>query len=196
MLTVILYGFLAEKYGKVHKLAVKTPAEAIRALSANYADFKQSIIQDGQACYKILAGKENRSDLEKLHVATSKTIKIIPVIAGKGGLGRIVLGAALIASSFYLPGTTYFSALSSFSINASAIASSIGFSLVLGGVSQLLFSPPKPQQNSGERADNKPSYAFAGAVNVTGQGNPVPVCYGRLRVGSQVISTGLSVSQL
>lgn len=196
MLVVTLYGFLADKYGKVHKLDVKTPAEAIRAFCANYKDFKNDIIRDGQAYYKILAGKENRSDLEKLHLGTSKTLKIIPVIGGKGGLGKVVLGAALIGASFYLPGATYFSALSSFSINASAIASSIGFSLILGGVSQMLFSPPKSKINNGERPNNLPSYAFSGAVNTTGEGNPIPLCYGQLRVGSQVISTGLSVTQL
>ena len=196
MLAVTLYGHLADKYGKDHKLDVKTPAEAIRAFCANFADFKNDIIKDGQAYYKLLAGKDNRSDLERIHLGTSKTLKIIPVIAGKGGLGKVVLGAALIAASFYIPGATYFSAMSSFSLNASAIASSIGFSLMLGGVSQMLFAPPKAQINNGESPENMPSYAFAGAINTTGQGNPVPVCYGRLRVGSQVISTGLSVTQL
>ena len=196
MLTVTLYGFLAEKYGKTHHVDAKTPAEVIRAFCANYKDFKKQIIRDGQAYYRILAGKENRSDDKSLHVGTSKIIKIIPIVAGKGGLGKIVLGAALIAASFYLPGTTYFSAMSSFSINASGIASSIGWSLVLGGVSQMLFAPPKVKINNGESPNNLPSYAFAGAVNTTGQGNPVPICYGKLRIGSQVISTGLSVTQL
>jgi predicted phage tail protein len=196
MIAVTLYGFLAEKYGKHHNIAAKSPAEVIRAFCANYKDFKESIIQDGQAAYKILAGGENRSNPEALHVGTSRHLKIIPTIAGKGGFGKILLGAALIVASFYLPGTTYFSASSSFSINASAIASGIGTALVLGGVSQLLFAPPKAPSNQGERAENKPSYSFSGAVNVTGEGNPVPLAYGRLRVGSQVISTGLSVAQL
>jgi predicted phage tail protein len=196
MLTVILYGFLADKYGRIHQVSAKTPAEVIRAFCANYKDFKDSIIQDGQAHYKVLAGRENRSHQDALHIGTSKTIKIIPIVSGKSGLGKVLLGAALIGVSFYLPGAMYFSAASSFSFSASAIASSIGFSLLLGGVSQMLFSPPKTQPNAGERPENKPSYSFAGAVNVTGQGNPVPICYGQLRVGSQVISTGLSVAQL
>lgn len=196
MLTVILYGFLADKYGKVHKLQAKTPAEVVRAFCANYADFKDAIIQDGQAYYKVLAGGDNRSSEQALHIGTSKTIKIIPLVAGRGGFGKMLLGAALIGASFYLPGTQFLSAYSSISFSLSGIASSIGFSLLLGGVSQMLFSAPKAQNNAGERPDNKPSYSFAGAVNVTGQGNPVPLCYGQLRVGSQVISTGLSVAQL
>ena len=78
---------------------------------------------------------------------------------------------------------------------ASAI-SSIGFSMVMGGVSQMLFSPPQAQSGGMERPENKPSYAFDGAVNTAAQGNPVPLCYGQLIVGSQVVSAGLSVEQI
>lgn len=194
MLVVILYGHLAKKYGKRHKLDVSSPAEAIRAFSANYKDFKESIINGGG--YRVLAGNDDRSYDEGIRLPTSKTIKIIPVVQGSSGLGRIVLGAALIAASYYLPGLQYFSAFSSFSINASAIASSIGFSLLLGGVSQLLFSPPSSSSGDYEKVNNKPSYNFNGAVNTTGQGNPVPICYGRLRVGSQLVSASTETANL
>ena len=69
------------------------------------------------------------------------------------------------------------------------IAAGIGWSLVLGGVAQLLFKPPELQNS--DRTENQPSFAFNGAVNTVAQGNPVPVGYGRLIVGSQVISLGL-----
>lgn len=191
MLVVYLYGHLAKAYGKRHELAVKSPAEAIRAFSANYKDFKQRVIDGGG--YRILAGKEDRAD--DIHLPTSRSIKIIPVVAGSGGLGKIVLGAALIAASFYLPGAGYFSgAFSSFSI--AATASSVGFSLLLGGVSQLLFSPPKVESGEGERPENRPSYNFNGAVNTSGQGNAISLAYGRLRVGSQLISAGTETANL
>lgn len=194
MLTVTLYGHLADRYGKTHHIDAKTPAEVIRAFCANFKDFKSQIIQDGQAFYKVLAGKENRSTSDKLHVGTSKQIKIVPIIGGKSGLGRIIVGAALIAAAVYYPplaGTTLFG-----TTTLASVATSIGFSLVLGGISSMLFAPSKSKINNGERPENLPSYAFAGAINTSGQGNPVPICYGRLRVGSQVISTGLSVAQL
>lgn len=194
MLTVTLYGHLADRYGKTHHIDAKTPAEVIRAFCANFKDFKSQIIQDGQAFYKVLAGKENRSTGDKLHVGTSKEIKIVPIIGGKSGLGRIIVGAALIAAAVYYPPlarTTLFG-----TTTLASVATSIGFSLVLGGISSMLFTPAKSKINNGERPENLPSYAFAGAINTSGQGNPVPICYGRLRVGSQVISTGLSVSQL
>jgi predicted phage tail protein len=58
----------------------------------------------------------------------------------------------------------------------------------------MLFSAPKPQNI--DRPANKPSYAFDGAVNTAAQGNPVPICYGRLIVGSQVVSAGLVTEPL
>lgn len=194
MLIVYLYGHLGKTYGKKHCLNVASPAEAIRAFSANYKDFRQKVIDGGG--YRVLAGSEER-DIDGITLPTSKSIKIIPVVAGKGGLGKIVAGAALIAASFYLPGTTYLSAMSSFSFSASGIASSIGFSLLLGGVSQMLFSPPKLHSASAsERPENRPSYNFNGAVNTTGQGGAVPVAYGTIGIGSQLISAGTETVNL
>jgi predicted phage tail protein len=196
LIAVYLYGYLGQKYGRKHMLDIKKPAEAVRALSANFKGFAKEIAESNYA-YRVLVGKETRCDWESMHLPASKTIKIVPLVSGSGGLGKIFLGAALIVASFYLPGTMYFSAASSFSISAAGIASSIGFSLLLGGVSQLLFSPAKQSTSSTEKAASRPSYAFNGAVNTTGQGNPVPVCYGGpIGIGSQVVSAGLRAENL
>jgi predicted phage tail protein len=57
-----------------------------------------------------------------------------------------------------------------------------------------------PQQNmgaltSGREAARLESFTFSGIVNTSKQGLPVPVAYGRLFVGSAVISSGLDVNQ-
>jgi predicted phage tail protein len=189
MVTVLLYGHLAQQFGKTHLLDINSPAEAIRALCANYKTFRQSLILDGQAAYRVLVGNQDRADSVALPCGESKTIKIIPVIAGSSGIGKIFLGAALIAASFYLPGA------GAAGLSISSVASSVGVSMLLGGISSLLFAPPKPQGSS-ERPENKPSYNFNGPINTTQQGNCVPICYGRLRVGSQVISAGTETANL
>ena len=43
-------------------------------------------------------------------------------------------------------------------------------------------------------AENEPSLAFDGAVNTMGQGGPVPLGYGRLLVGSAIVSVGFSTN--
>ena len=79
--------------------------------------------------------------------------------------------------------------------SAATLPLTIGASLVLGGISQLLVPVPKvsgPQ----ERPENKPSYLFNGAVNTTEQGQPIPLLYGELIVGSAVVSAGLTDKEI
>jgi predicted phage tail protein len=194
LITVYLYGYLGKKYGKKHLLDIHTPAEAIRAMGANHKDFNQTLIDGGQIGYRIITGVDDRANHIGLHLPFGKNndLKIIPTVYGGGGFGKILLGAALIVASFYLPGA----GAAAGGITASSVAAAVGFSLVLGGVSSLLFSPDTPSLDGYEAPDNKPSYSFNGAVNTTRQGNPVPLGYGRLRVGSQVISASTETNNL
>lgn len=185
MITVMLYGFLGKKFGRVHRYDIKTPAEAVKALSVTLDGFKQSLIDGGY--YKVLRGGKDSLDIKEINDPQSnlETIRIVPVVQGAGPVGRIILGAALIAASF-IPGMQAFS----------PYLVKIGASMILGGVAELLFAAPKTQDKPMDKVENRPSYAFDGATNTAAQGNPVPLCYGELVVGSQVISAGLSVEQI
>lgn len=188
---IILSGELAKKFGKQHLYAVSTPAEAIRALSANYPDFKKFLYESESrgVGYKVIVDKAQIEEVEAIHNPMSKTLRIVPVITGsKGGFLGVILGAALIASSFYLPTAPL---IAGFSTSLSSIAFGIGTSLLLGGISQMLSPQPKAPKPS-EAVQNQPSYTFNGAVNTTAQGQCVPVGYGRLIVGSAVISAGIT----
>ncbi|HCB2649039.1 TPA: tail assembly protein, partial [Citrobacter freundii] len=68
----------------------------------------------------------------------------------------------------------------------------IGASMALGGVIQML-SPQPAGLSSKQSADNRASYAFGGVTNTTAQGNPVPLLYGRRRIGGAIISAGIYV---
>jgi predicted phage tail protein len=155
-------------------------------------------VQDGKYFVRI-GGKESISH-ENIHLPSSEkeTLRIVPAVAGASELGDILLGAALIGLSFMIPqsiGAIDLALATGISVTTMAsFVSSIGVSLLLGGISKMLFSPPKPPKY--EAANNLPSYSFDGAINTIAQGNPVPLCYGRLIVGSQVVSTGLSVEQI
>jgi predicted phage tail protein len=198
----MLYGSLGATYGKVHHYDVVSPAQAIKALSVTIKGFKQSLIDGGY--YRILVGGKDELDIDQLGnpMSDRETIRIVPVVAGANGLGKIILGGALLIFAPQLgvafgatAATATTAGVAGFAgITASTFAS-IGVSLVIGGVSQMLFSP-QTQSISAEREENKPSFIFNGAVNTTRQGNCVPICYGRMIVGSQVISAGLSVTEL
>jgi predicted phage tail protein len=186
MMTIMLYGFLGKQFGKVHRYAVSSPAEAVRALCATLPGFKQAVIDGGS--YKVLkAGRESVGE-EELHYPSSQkeTLRIVPVVSGaKNGIGQIILGIVLVAVAIINP---------AFIGGYAGLIGGLGASLIMGGISQLLYKPTATQ--SVEKEANKASATFDGAINTVAQGNPVPICYGKLLVGSQVISTGLSVEQL
>lgn len=199
MKIIKLYGHLGKKFGKLHKYDVRTPAEAIRALCANFPDFKQHMLQHSSPGYNVISGTEDCVETyEKLHYPVTNTIKIIPIIAGAGGSwGNIILGAALIAVAWWNPMGWGVIANSAGGLLAGELAISamtyVGTSLILTGVSQLLFSPPKIS-TAAEVEQNASAY-FNGPQNVSVQGNPVPLIYGRLLVGSQIVSAELIASK-
>lgn len=199
---IMLYGTLGKKYGKVHSYQVASIAEAFQAMIHTLPGFRKDIFEGH---FRVLRGGREEVPLEGIHFPQSEkeSIRIIPVIHGAGGgWGNIILGAVLIWAAGpaglqawgMAAGTG--AAAGSFAAIAGTAMLSFGVSLVVGGISQLLFSPPEVQTDSRDPVENRPSYSFNGAVNSIAQGNPVPVCYGRLRVGSQVISAALTTEEI
>lgn len=189
MKKVILSGKLGQLFGKTHMLDVRTPAEAVRALCANYADFQKHMINSTMG-YKVLVDKTHMLDIQEVHNPYSQTFNIVPVVMGakKGVLG-VVLGVALIAASFWNPlGATI---IAGYSATYASVAFSIGTSLLLGGITQLLSPQPKAPKPY-EAAENNPSYNFNGPINTTRAGQGIPLGYGRLIVGSAVVSAGIT----
>lgn len=187
---VRLSGRLGTRFGRRHRLAVSSAAEAIRALCVLIPGFEYELAESEVhgvrfACF---VGKRNIGEADLRHPVGADPIRIVPVLAGakNGGLFQTILGAALIAVSFFIPPAGAFgvAALSSSAVGA------IGFSLALGGIVQML-SPQQRGLSARDSPENGASYNFNGAVNTSAQGNPVPLLYGRMIVGSSVISAGI-----
>lgn len=176
MKQIKLYGHLGAKFGKIFTIDVSSPHEAIRALSANIKGFKEYLSRNSAPGYHIFIDKQNIGENElSLPIGDKEVIKIVPVVHGSGGFFKVILGIALLVIT----------------------QGKFGLSLVLSGISEILFAAPKKKNSTGnQKVENTPSYVFDGPVNTTAQGNAIPLCYGRLLVGSQVISAGLSAKQL
>ena len=202
MKIVKVYGALKKRLGQGRfELDVATPAEAIRALCANFPGLQKWIIdseQDGIG-YKVKVGKESieEDNLENLHFPWSErdVFSITPVLTGAGrGWGKVLIGALLIGAAVMF-GPTGAWAGSSFTIGAGAakVMTSVGISVSLMGVAEMLSPvPPGPPEDP----NNVSSFNFSGVVNTSRIGTPVPIAYGRVFVGSSVISSGLDVDQL
>jgi predicted phage tail protein len=203
-----VYGKLAKHLGqRSFKAAVKTPAEAIRFLLANFPSLR-GVISEGD--YKVTVGRselEIGNHPEYLHYpsASFETIRIVPVVAGAGGVGKILAGVALIAAAIVLApvgggflGLGAGALTGTFTLGAAASVAigSIGVSLALGGISQLLTPTPKISQGEDSTNDPRKSYSFSGIQNISRQGVPVPVIYGEVFTGSIVISAGINTEEV
>jgi predicted phage tail protein len=188
-----VYGRLAKFLGRrVFRAEVATAAEAMRFLLVNFPQLERHMIDQH---YRVSVGGYDLATDELHDPAGQQQIKIVPVLAGAGAVGRIIAGVALIALSFAVGAGVFGLALAK-NLGAIGLAQGIGVSLVLGGVAQLL--TPVPQMPTGANTDQDPrkSYSFSGIQQTSRQGVPVPIVYGETLVGSVVISAGIDTVQV
>lgn len=180
--TIRLYGKLGAQFGRVHRLAVESTAEAVRALCALLPGFERELMtsRDRGVRYACFLGKRNIGRDQLTLSGGAEDIRIAPVLAGAkaGGVLQTIVGITMIVAGLLL--TPEFPMLGPALVHS-------GIAMTAGGVIQML----SPQPNTAKAADNGASYNFNGPVNTTAQGNPVPVLYGRMIVGSAVISAGI-----
>jgi predicted phage tail protein len=184
-----LYGQLAKFIGRrVLEADVATAAEAVRMLAANFPGLEKHMADQ---YYRVTVGSYDLT-LDEIHdPAGQQDIMIVPVIAGAGGVERIILGVALVAFSLLLPGVG--------AAIGGALMTKIGLiggALILGGVAQLLSPVPKVPQGPSSDNDPRKTFNFSGIQQTSRQGVPVPCVYGLTLVGSVVISAGVDTVQV
>ena len=209
---VKVYGPLAKFVGQRKFMAeVSSAAEAVRMLLANFPGLERHMADQH---YKVIVdGYESGPD--QIHHPASQTIKIVPVLGGAGGgrgLGMVIAGVALVALAIINPfaGATI-GTFGGTPIAVSVAVGTIGATLALGGVSQLLsptpqlgqigpasFSPGSSRTTTteGSEMDPQESYSFSGIQNTSRVASPVPLIYGETIVGSVVISAGIDVDTI
>lgn len=187
MTTILLYGQL-RRFGRSFRLAVRTPAEAIKALCVQIPGFERFIsnAKSRGIEFAIFRGSKNLEEKE-LGYEGAGDIRIAPVITGskRAGLLQTIVGAVMIVAGVIVSGMSF--GLAS-PVGAALIAGGIG--MVAGGVIQML-SPQAGGLKTSAAPENTPGYAFGSAKNTTASGNPVPLCYGKRRVGGAIISAAI-----
>lgn len=193
LVEVKLSGHLG-KLGKSFKFYVSKPAEAIKAMCMQVPGFEDAL-REGESKgirFAIFNGKQNIG-LDEFHLGVKDVLRVVPVPEGskKGGLTQILLGVVIIAAAF-ISGGAAIGAAGALEVGvAGGIALSLGSSLILGGIVQMLTPQPSGNLSDSSSVDNKPSYGFGGPVNTVAQGNPVAIFYGEREVGGAVISAGI-----
>lgn len=184
--TIRLNGALGKNFGRNWNLAVESVADALQLIEANKPGVNAWMRRNARK-YDRYHVKVERHDGTSVEVEEReigmvsegiRSITITPVIAGAAAGLRIVIGVALMISSYWL----------------GPYAFAMGASLALGGIVELL--SPTPKVSSGNQRSDNTSYYFDGPVNTVDQGVPVPLVYGRILAGSQVISAKVTIDQL
>lgn len=207
MVTIRLLGEAGRRFGRQFKLAVRTPAEAIRALCVQIPALRQYLLdsEENGIRWRAITDHASGLDEEGLLWPLSKKFLLAPIPVGKGAVGKIITGVALVAVSLLLlPGAPLAGALG-FSIGGQAVgvAAALGASLIFGGIADLLTPTPKlPNVGVGgggitggrNREEQQNSFTFDKSNANTQQGEVVPVLYGERIIGSlPVLSFGLEL---
>ena len=174
MTIINIHGILAREYGKSFILSLPNPKDVLEAIDCNKQGFLQRLIelQREGLCYDIIVNKTritNGPDMENM--SSPATIDLVPAISGSGPFMAPILGAM-------------------FSVGAGAgltFAASLANAVLFAAISYAL--APKPENEALEvvAGGSKSSMIFSNTANLASQGSPVPIGYGRLIVGSQVI---------
>ena len=172
MTIINIHGILAREYGKSFILSLPNPKDVLEAIDCNKQGFLQRLIelQREGFCYDMIINKTRIThgpDMENMSNPT--TIDLVPAIAGSGE----VIGMAIAATFTFLTGGS----TAAWIVNA----------IIMAAISYAL--TPKPENEALEltAGSSKGSLIFSNNANLANQGSPVPLGYGRLIVGSQVI---------
>jgi predicted phage tail protein len=219
--TLCLHGQLRKVYGYEFRLDVAGPAEAVRALASQLHGFRERIEAGRWLIVRGDLRHGERIDAERARLVfpRDEVFHLVPAYGGakRGGVGKIILGTVLIATSFLLMkpagpalmgaaaegaaagaagagaipaalATTGWNTSVLFGLTTAGGLARAGLGLVLSGVASLL--APQQRRRNDPVAGN-PSFLFAGPVNVGTEGVPVPLAYGRCLAGSVVIASSL-----
>lgn len=203
LVNVSFHGVLGELLPKTEwKLAIKSVGEALHAVEtlskrALYKGIRKLSDKNIKFCLMI-NGEYFKTDQEldpekpdtikysELCMKKEiKTLDVIPIIEGAEdflNIFTIILGVVLVVVGIVFFWTPFGVPL--------VIA---GLGLLAAGITNLLTSPPKFEDFREIDGGGSRSYLFNGPQNTTREGGPVPILYGELIVGSQVISTTYDV---
>jgi len=166
MTLVKIHGILAREYGNSFNFDLPNPKNVLEAIDCNKKGFIKRLIQLQKQgfCYDIIINKKRVTQEKHISgVRNVETIDLVPAIAGSG-------------PAFFLP-----------FVGGSVLLANVASALFFAVISYALTPKPEVEALEIEADASKSSLIFSNTVNVASQGSPVPIGYGRLKIGSQVI---------
>jgi predicted phage tail protein len=180
MITVTLCGELADIFIETIDIAVTSVAEAIAALRANFPKFASYLYEAAHrgVNYQIKVGFQEVDETQLCNPISQevRSIRIIPVIAGSGTVGRIIGGVALLGLG--LAGVGFLG------LGATQLVL-LGGAMLLGGISSLFGRVKSPAD---DESSGKKSLVFGSPSTTQQEGGRVPIAYGVVLCGLYIVN--------
>lgn len=176
MIEVHLHGSLKSLHEGPIRIEAKTAAEAVEAISRQLKGFRPSFAR-GYRRIKVVDHETIESLYQPL---TTNELHIVPQLNGgkKGGFIQVLIGAAMIAAAFLIPGLGAFGAML---MKAGAL-------LILGGIASIL--APAPSSETEQR-----SLYLGSPGNTVRIGTRIPILYGEFKVSGHFLSFDINATQ-
>jgi predicted phage tail protein len=188
MTNVIIHGELGKIFGANHTFKLERLIDVVKAINANNPGFKEhilSLFQKGVNYNMVNLKKPNQKwdsidDYSKEEAPDE--LHLVPEIAGAGG----VAAAVAVYAVSVVATTLGFTAVA-------GILTNLAVGLLIQGIMSLLFPVelPKTSAQTTETKIDTSSYIFTNLQNNAIQGFPIPLVYGEMRIGSNIIATNV-----
>ena len=187
MTNVIIHGELGKIFGANHTFKLERLIDVVNALNANNPGFREhilSLFHKGVSYNMVNLKKPNQkwdSIEEYSNEEAPDELHLVPEIAGSGIVAAVVTVVTTVAT-----------AVGGF-LAAGGFLANLAIGLLIQGIMTLLFPVelPKTSAQKPETKIDTSSYIFTNLQNNAVQGFPIPLVYGEIRIGSNIIATNI-----
>lgn len=177
MITVQLHGPFRAFHPDPITLAVDTAMEAIEAISRQIEGLKPDPVS-GMKRVRVV-GFDTDEDFNR-PLSDGEVLNLIPAVFLSGGpKTQIIIGTLLIVAGLFMGGVMW-----------PSIIISMGLSMVIGGVMQLL----APQQKLSSEVEEKSKY-LGSPPNTVGIGTRIPLLLGEDLVQGHILSSDIDAAE-
>ena len=161
MTTIRLHGILAKEFGDFFSMELDNAKDVFDAIGANRSGFKKRILSLSQQGFDYALIIDNKNISRAEEFLVKKNPQKIDLVPILGGGGVPTWIAVVIT--------------------------------VVSVAAQILLAPepPEPPEITQTASSLEKSFTFSSPLNRAAQGTPIPIGYGELIIGSEIIQTTL-----
>ena len=153
----------------------------------------------------IVKGAGNNNGLTQIILAIVIVVvaiympEIVKAMGDSGAAGGTAGGGGGAATGTTVAGTS--TSTSNALLSAKTIASlqsamySMAASLAMSGISAMLYKAPQNNLQTASEVEQKKGSYFNGPINMSTQGSPVPLAYGKVITGSVIVHAGVTTTE-